>query len=264
MKQGKGKWIETNGKVLGIEMDGTFTAEHECGIRNLANIFQLNGNGLGFKKFLAGTLPQLYIRKGTIQKKPSMLVACNERRFYHMEQSRTIVDAANWCNLMGWGFNAAEESLNVAWDSDSFAILAIGKEQVRKLDELLEGMRTKKFYLFADRSRMVFDTNSLNIVLDGYFTPQQLEEARQADLDQIALMKMANKTRIAKKIKKAGLGYCALMPRWEHDCEKGQSKWPIRFFLNPEEQNKYNFGWFTVEELVAWTKGKGPVIKEKA
>lgn len=39
------------------------------------------------------------------------------------------------------------------------------------------------------------------------------------------------------------------------------TKHDIMFFLNPTEQKKNRFGWFTVEELEAWHIGEGPIIQ---
>ena len=63
--------------------------------------------------------------------------------------------------------------------------------------------------------------------------------------------------------KKAGLSWYALKPAWRDFFEDPvyQSEYKVIFFLNPEGQNKYNSGWFTVEELLQWIKGKGPVIR---
>jgi hypothetical protein len=83
------------------------------------------------------------------------------------------------------------------------------------------------------------------------------EDARQ-------LQTAAEKTGIAKKLKKkAGLSWYALKPAWRDFFEDPvyQSEYKVIFFLNPEGQNKYNSGWFTVEELLQWIKGKGPVIR---
>lgn len=40
-----------------------------------------------------------------------------------------------------------------------------------------------------------------------------------------------------------------------------ETKHPVMFFLNPREQKDNNYGWFTVEELEAWTRGEGPIPK---
>ena len=34
----------------------------------------------------------------------------------------------------------------------------------------------------------------------------------------------------------------------------------IRFWLNPKDQELYRSGWYTVDELLAWSRENGPVI----
>ncbi|MEO7908817.1 MAG: hypothetical protein ABIV47_04120 [Roseiflexaceae bacterium] len=37
----------------------------------------------------------------------------------------------------------------------------------------------------------------------------------------------------------------------------------IRFWLNPNEQDLYNSGWFSIDELIAWSHDTGPVMVEE-
>ena len=37
----------------------------------------------------------------------------------------------------------------------------------------------------------------------------------------------------------------------------------IKFWLNPNDQDLYNAGWFTIDELIAWTHDTGPVMIEE-
>jgi hypothetical protein len=34
----------------------------------------------------------------------------------------------------------------------------------------------------------------------------------------------------------------------------------IRFWLNPTEQDIYRSGWFSIDDLIAWTRDGGPVV----
>jgi hypothetical protein len=38
----------------------------------------------------------------------------------------------------------------------------------------------------------------------------------------------------------------------------------IKFWLNPNEQDLYRSGWFSIDELIAWTLDTGPVMIEEA
>ena len=91
---------------------------------------------------------------------------------------------------------------------------------------------------------------------------EEKAEMLARDEDARRLQTTAEKTGIAKKLKKAGLGWYALKPAWRDFFKDPvyRSKYKVIFFLNPEEQDKYNSGWFTVEELLQWIKGKGPVM----
>ncbi len=37
----------------------------------------------------------------------------------------------------------------------------------------------------------------------------------------------------------------------------------IRFWLNPVEQDIYQAGWFSIDDLIAWTHNHGPVLVEE-
>jgi len=54
-----------------------------------------------------------------------------------------------------------------------------------------------------------------------------------------------------------------LSPEWARNLSnlEGGTKYPVMFWLNPQEQNKYRCGWFTVEELTEWAEDKGTIIK---
>ena len=62
---------------------------------------------------------------------------------------------------------------------------------------------------------------------------------------------------IEKELKKAKKEYHALTPEWKNPATR--EMW---FWLNPRDQNQYNYGRFTLEELQEWAKDKGPIMKK--
>jgi hypothetical protein len=49
-----------------------------------------------------------------------------------------------------------------------------------------------------------------------------------------------------------------------HSLERWQwMEGEIRFWLNPVEQDIYKTGWFSIDELIAWTHDHGPVLIEE-
>ena len=53
-------------------------------------------------------------------------------------------------------------------------------------------------------------------------------------------------------VRKAGLKFHALSPRWANE-----EKTELRFWLNPWDQQNNYFGWVTIGDLLDWIKGKG-------
>lgn len=37
----------------------------------------------------------------------------------------------------------------------------------------------------------------------------------------------------------------------------------IRFWLNPRDQELYNTGWFSIDDLIAWSRERGPVLVDQ-
>ena len=67
-----------------------------------------------------------------------------------------------------------------------------------------------------------------------------------------------NATGIEEKLRKANKYYMSLRPVWANE-----EKTEIKFHLNPLDQNIDNYGWFTLEDLIGWTEGIGPILKTR-
>jgi hypothetical protein len=89
---------------------------------------------------------------------------------------------------------------------------------------------------------------------------------KQKDEDRINLHEAAKATGIEEKVCAAlksdfgGKPFYALSPSWKN---KQNTKHKVVFWLNPTDQQKNNYGWFTVEELEQWIEGKGPIPMKK-
>lgn len=97
-------------------------------------------------------------------------------------------------------------------------------------------------------------------LIDVDRTPQALIDRLAArDEDWLDLQEAAAETGIESRLIRAGRGFYALKPGWAREDEGGQ----VVFWLNPHEQDRFNYGWFSVEALDAWIAGEGPIIKQK-
>lgn len=254
---------EETGQVLGVCLGGDYYAEHETPADQIYWAFGLDRSKLGVERLQATKFPQPLVKTGTVNHKPAMLVYFSARWVGRIE--REIKNGANCrkiageLGLLGWSL---EEEFSAAWDSESFGLLVRGQPNIKKLEEVLQLWEAHDICL-SQYKKGPFGASGLAITSVNVFSKEEREEMLERDQNKLQLKKAAEKTGIAKKLKNAGLRWHALEPEWTDFFKDPvyHSKYKVIFFLNPHEQDKYNAGWFTVEELLQWIKGKGPVIK---
>lgn len=256
---------DQTGQIIGISLGGDYFYEHEEPIHPLRFAFGVEENALGINRFKAKTFPEPLVMTGTVDKKPAMLLyfTVNEstmRRFRQMVEAHT--SCRNVAGEMGLLGGMPNDAFTAAWDKYSFGILTRGKENVAKLKAVLQMWEDKDLCILHGRHGP-FGKGGLTLVRESAFSKEQKAEMLARDEDARQLHAAAEKTGIAKKLKKAGLGWYALKPAWRDFFKNPvyRSRYKVIFFLNPEGQDKYNSGWFTVEELLQWIKGKGPVMR---
>jgi len=81
------------------------------------------------------------------------------------------------------------------------------------------------------------------------------------DKELAKLYKDVEETGIKKKLENANLRYYALSPSRPNKNMK--TKYNVMFWLNPQQQDIHNYGYFSVEQLEEWIEGKGPIPKKK-
>ena len=255
-------WIEYDGVLTGICLGGDHTAEHEMGIKPILDAFQVYNDVPGVDRLVCHRVPELHIRQGTIRKQKAMIVAFSTRGYSALNRGKTILDDAAYCQLPWYlAEDGQTQMIATSWDDHSFAILACGKDEVAKLEQFLSLAKAEELCISMGTPKTPFAAAGLNLLLRSKIPEQEKSEMMKKDIDAINLYMAVKRTRIEKILKKAGKEYYALLPRWEFESERGKSRYKVRFFLNPKEQSKNNYGWFTVEELKLWAKGKGPIPK---
>lgn len=258
-----GDFIGDASRVMGICLGGDHVAEHERGIAPLKRAFGLDETKLGLEKFRCRSFPEPVVMSGIVDKKRSMLVLLD---VYHQNCLQRNAQQARNLRAMAANYRLlpySDKPFVAAWDDHSFGILASGKESVQRLTAVLKAWEDHDLCLVLEAPSNPFSPAGLCFIQASSYSQEERDALEQADLEQQRLLKAAGKTKITEKLKKAGLGYYALEPRWKDFFKDPvyQSKYPVVFYLNPEGQDKYNSGWFTVEELLQWIHGKGPVIK---
>lgn len=148
------------------------------------------------------------------------------------------------------------------WDKYQFCVTVYGKEDIAKL-ELLYKASQENDLCVSTKFSGPFGGAGLCLTIASELPDELKAHVLKTDLDYIELQEAAEATGVEKAIKDAGLHFYALVPQWYPKASIDPNAKPeLRFFLNPAEQNKNESGWFTPAELIAWTKGEGPVVKK--
>jgi hypothetical protein len=249
---GKTGFFENEGVLLGVYLGADYAAEHEWGIKGLCELFGISGEGVGVEKRVATVVPPL--------------------RYEEKGQGAVLVVTRYEYRLNGAG---ESEDLRIykgdkfagAWCDEDFGIHVKGKDNVEKLRKLHEAIQNKNVLLYiGGNGDNPFSRGGLVIAIRDVYPAEWAENMRQVDEDQIALTEAAKATgireRVCANLKSSwgGLPFYALSPRWRFENDT-PSAHKVIFWLNPCDQNKLNYGWFTVEELDQWIEGKGPIPK---
>lgn len=142
-----------------------------------------------------------------------------------------------------------------AWSGHSgFAIHVRGGENVERLQALYDAFMAKDVSI-ASPSVTGFVRKSLCLVINSKFPQDVKEEVRKNDLAFLRLQTAFKESGIAELLKEKGKRFYALEPAWVV-AEGGE----LACFLNPMEQSRYASGWYTLDDLLAWTEESGPIV----
>lgn len=276
MRAGTNKkdWIcDENGAFIGLSLGFDFCYEHECGVDKLHRVL-----GLPKKEFPIGTVDRkisvspdslLFVEyedkpKDKRRKKgvPAASLILANRHYYremtHEEELKSF-DLKFHSDVHDKWHRPELDNLMCSWSEDEFGINVRGAENVRRLREMYEAFQRLDIAL-AHPSSQGFLRTGLSLVIASRVSAEVEETVKAQDLAHQRLQLAAKATGVYEMLEKAGLRWFALSPSWDHYGEEDA----VIFFLNPNQQDKYDSGWFTVEDLRAWAEGKGPVIKDKA
>jgi len=150
-----------------------------------------------------------------------------------------------------------------AWDGGSFGITSRDPEVMKFLRELKVALETGDSVMHISGSNNPFKpVSGLIVGIESRIPQEQKNQFKAGHEDRFKLLDAAKATGIEERLKKAERRYFACSPRWCSEGDHERTKHPVIFWLNPQEQNKNNSGWFTVEDLDKWIAGEGPVLKK--
>lgn len=279
MRKGFNNEIYKNeaGEFSGINLGSDFTSEHEWGIKDTQKAFGIDGelrkNNIALKRTTITKIPTGYsglaFSKNTKGDKAILVFSSG---LHYIEGELTL---DKLLESFERGLSGSGDAMSTAWSDGDFGIVVRTSEQAEMLSDLYQAFLVKDVSIWVGGSGP-FKNGGLQIAINSKIDPENISVMEESDLDQLALIKASDKTGIIKRLKakqatapdrtwEKPCGYYACSPSWmpESGNLKKESKHPVHYFLNPQQQKENNHGWYTVEELDQWIKGKGPIPMEK-
>ncbi len=146
--------------------------------------------------------------------------------------------------------------LRSAWD-DNVGFCVVGRSEparnaVRVAHDALIGKRC-----FIVQSGGMLGAGGLRLIDADLIPDEADQQLRDTDTSALNLEDAVAATGIRDRLKTAGRSFYALSPRWEDEAAG-----TFKFWLNPAEQDRNNYGWFTLQDLENWIAGRGPIPKK--
>lgn len=245
-----GKFIFGNDGLIGINLGADYCSEHEWGIRDIGYYLGINPEaefGLA--------------RRKTNQVKNLSWYENNKIAGLMLYPFYSEEDRMNWKPRDGFSYSDKEKSFYAGWSGTGLRILADKPTKKIKSEKTIE------------RIKLIYDAlNSINAVVwlggGGVFEnaglcigivdkmPQDIFDSwAKVDKERFDVKVAFEKTGIEKLLADAGKRYIALSPSMHNG--------KLKAWLNPREQDKYEYGLFTIGELKLWAKDQGRVMKVK-
>jgi hypothetical protein len=172
-----------------------------------------------------------------------------------------------------------KDFIRTAWSGEGFGIGTIGSEETKYLTELYECFQTNNIVIssLATMPNNPFARAGLAIMIADRVSQDWLDSMYSADKEAYDLAKYVKKIGTAKLLAKYGNknGYrgdkffSSCTPRWidydnevdrEIEKKKDNTKYDVEYWVNYSDDDD-NSGWYTVEEIREWMKGKKKLIE---
>lgn len=264
------QWLKNDAdEIIGIALGFDFCAEHEFGLNDLSAALALpEGEMRGLESRKIHALPKNFkfkkfkrsLKDKSKPKEDCAVLVCFATESYmglsiDRQITQTIKAVSFWTDPGDKWYDEKKHNIIAAWDEKSFAIVVRGAANIETLKRVYEAFKRYDIVVAPGKNVGFLRSFGLTFVIDSMIDEKTRAQVLENDLEHIRLLQAAKDTGVEALLKEAGLSWYALSPAWT-DSDKTQ----VKFFLNPCEQKRHDFGWFSVEELRAWARGEGPVM----
>ena len=258
--------VVIDGSSIGFSLGADYCSEHEWGIKKLKERFNIQYNEIGLKgrqitshRFIdfSGTDEKDYNSVGYFEVKNNLFcLAASEHAVWDLNEDGTFKQKTkDWMIKQA---KVGKNGLGAAWSEGDFCLA--GTEVWKpKIQSLYEAFLQNDVALFLGGGGF-FTNPGLTLLIASKIPADTIAVWEKADTNRKELKEASEGTGIEAKLKTAGKKFYALSPKWASEFKK-ETKYPVIFWLNPMEQDKYDSNWFSVEELEQWVQDKGPVLR---
>lgn len=257
-------------KFIGINLGAEHCAEHEWGIDGIQRAFGIPHFGKQpFQKqppLIGLPKPPFGIERRQITALPEMLTLTDQTVSTGGRRSNNLFFR---CLRSSYRQDSRVEDLfpglveggelGTAWCEDQFMIVMPKTDKADYLQELWDAF-ARKDIVIGTFGGNVFANSNLVIGIASRIPKSYAKHMYDVDIDHYNLLIAAEKTGIQAKLESAGKEYYALSPHWARDHKGVKTSYDVVFWLNPMDQDRYDAGYFTVENLEAWMANKGPIV----
>lgn len=263
--------LNDQGQFAAWNLGADYCAEHEWGIKRLQQILGISQDDsiFGIERRRVTQVHADYIHFAETKTKAVLSVGdeVSYARKYRPEGLAELTKRYQpWKKYTDYKTKTFTVESTTAWDEKSFIISVEGKENKAHLKELYEALVSGKAAVWLGGGG-VFQNAGLVVGIIDRINGVNKQAMYDADKERYDTKQYVKSIGIEETLRKAGKAWFALSPGSVLKSRVGDqpisTKYDVMFFLNPQEQHKNNYGWFTVEELEQWADNKGPVIKEK-
>jgi hypothetical protein len=249
--------------TLGVNLGADYCAEHEWGIKRLQEVFGVKNEigTYGLKKRKITKVPKSLVWVKLLDGRQGFAY----RSYWFRSAEVSLIDDSDLKSYEIFDRDTHKMKPNpvqlaAAWSEEDFACLSKDPTDIKYLREIFEQFKKKNIIFTFSNALPAFDKCStilvenpgLIIAIANRMPKEAVEMLTKADKENHEIEKFVAKSRIRELLKEKGKGYFALSPkRWEDGS--------IKFWLNPYDQNKVNYGYFTLEEVRLWADDKGPI-----
>jgi hypothetical protein len=242
---------DDKGNVQGVILGHDFCAEHEWGIDDMLDRFGIPGKprAIGVNKRRVTVIPEglTWVKMGV---REGILLPTAFDVWYAGNQKADI-GMIYWKSLY---LAEAKPGLAAAWDKDSFLVTSTSHKDIKALKEVYHAFMAMDAAVTL-LSPTVYVGNNLSLIIISRMSKDTIDLWKSYDLEERSLNSYMRRSRIEKLLLRHKKAYFSLRPRRKKDGS-------VEFWLNPFQQSLYGSGYYTLQDLRAWARDKGKVIKK--